>query len=690
MRVHTKVNIGIALIVIFSSLIVTLSVTPIASNALVQEFLKRGRVLAGNLALRATDPLLSTDLLQLKAMVDELLAVDEDINYAFIEDDRGRILVHTFTNGFPVQLQQANTGGASGAPHIKTIDTGTERIYDFAVNVFIENNQLGTIRIGLSQNKIQSVVHGLILTFSLLSGLTLCVAMFISTFFSRRMTYRIGLLQQHAEAIVKGNLDLQSYPGPVSKCWEIKKCDKQNCAAWGNARYRCWCLSGTLCPECAGLNFPEKIPVCRKCIVFKNRAGDEIQNLMETFDIMALTMRSHIEDLQKAEKDMAHQQKLLRTILNVSPDHIALTGPDHRYIALNTAFAHFIGKPEQAIIGSTDFELFPKEIATARIKQAEDILETGKMLNTEQLLPEHDGTGCRQFHSIRLPMRDENQRITGVLSTARDTTILKSYQDQLIQSQKMQSLGKLAGGIAHEINTPLGIILGYAQLIQEDVPLEGTIHKDLDIVIKQAHFCKKIVADMLGFSRQSHSEKIIMCFNNSIMEVIHLVRHTFKLERIEIITDLDDRFPIIQGDPEKLKQVWMNLLSNAMDALEYGGVIKVKTLLDVQHMTITAWIADSGSGISPQKINSIFDPFFSTKPTGKGTGLGLSVSFGIIKDHNGTIEVTSPLPADFLGEDIPEKRGPGSVFKVTLPLEPIQENDPSYCAYPQQNQFFAI
>ncbi|MDD4648962.1 MAG: PAS domain-containing sensor histidine kinase, partial [Desulfoplanes sp.] len=101
MRVHTKVNIGIALIVIFSSLIVTLSVTPIASNALVQEFLKRGRVLAGNLALRATDPLLSTDLLQLKAMVDELLAVDEDINYAFIEDDRGRILVHTFTNGFP-------------------------------------------------------------------------------------------------------------------------------------------------------------------------------------------------------------------------------------------------------------------------------------------------------------------------------------------------------------------------------------------------------------------------------------------------------------------------------------------------------------------------------------------------------------------------------------------------------------
>ena len=689
MRVRTKINIGIALIVIFSSLIVTLSVTPIASNALVQEFLKRGRVLAGNLALRATDPLLSTDLLQLKAMVDELLAVDEDINYAFIEDDQGRVLVHTFAAGFPVELQTANTGGPSGATQIKTIDTGTERIYDFAVTVFIENNPLGTVRIGLSQNKIQSVVHGLILTFSLLSGLTLCIAMLISTFFSRRMTYRIGLLQQHAEAIVKGNLDLQSYPGPVSKCWEIKKCDNRACIAWGNARYRCWCLSGTLCPECAGLDFPEKIPVCRKCVVFKNRAGDEIQELMETFDIMALTMRSHIEDLQKAEKDMARQQKLLRTILNVSPDHITLTGPDHRYIALNTAFAQFVGKPEKAIIGSTDFELFPEDIALARQKQAEDILNTGKMVNTEQLLPEHNGTNSRQFHSIRLPMRDEKQRITGVLSTARDTTILKSYQDQLIQSQKMQSLGKLAGGIAHEINTPLGIILGYAQLIQEDVPPEGTIHNDLDIVIKQAHFCKKIVADMLGFSRQSQSEKIIMCFNNSIMEVIHLVRHTFKLEHIEILTDLDDRFPIIQGDPEKLKQVWMNLLSNAMDALESGGVIKVKTLLDVPHMTITAWIADSGAGISPKKIHSIFDPFFSTKPPGKGTGLGLSVSFGIIQDHNGCIEVTSPLPPDFLAPDTPRNSGPGTVFKVTLPLEPIQKNGPSYCAYPQ-NQNISI
>ncbi len=682
MRVRTKVNIGIALIVLFSSLVVTLFVTPITSRALIDEFLKQGKVMAGNLALRATDPLLATDMLALKGMVDELMTVDEDVTYVFIQDDQGRVLVHTFEQGFPTDLKTANRG-RDDATGITTIDTGTEKYYDFATPVTIDGKRLGTVRVALSQNKIQQVIHGLILTIILVAGLTLCAAFILAALFSRRITSRIGLLQHHAEAIVKGNMDQPTYPGPVTKCWEIRHCNRTSCVAWGNTRYRCWCLSDTQCPECKGMPFPEKLSVCRKCPVFKNRSGDEIQELMETFDIMALTMRSHIEDLKQAEQDMARQQKFLRTILDVSPDLIGLTGPDHKYMAANTAFARFVGKTVDTVVGCTDNDLFPADIATSRMAQAHDILLTGAIVNEEQLLPEHDGESGRWFHVIRVAMRDQNRKITGVLSTARDISVLKSYQDQLIQSQKLQSLGKLAGGVAHEINTPLGIILGYAQLIQEDVEKDGPIYSDLEIIIRQTHFCKKIVADMLGFSRQSQSQKVIMCFNNSIMEVIHLIRHSFQLEHVQIITELDDRFPIIQGDPEKLKQVWMNLLSNAMDALEDGGIIKVRTRLDVSDMTITAWIADSGCGIPEKKIHSIFDPFFSTKPTGKGTGLGLSVSFGIIKDHHGTIEVTSPLPPEFKAKDMPENTGPGTVFKVTLPLEPVQEPGPGYCVYPR-------
>ncbi len=134
----------------------------------------------------------------------------------------------------------------------------------------------------------------------------------------------------------------------------------------------------------------------------------------------------------------------------------------------------------------------------------------------------------------------------------------------------------------------------------------------MKIIEKQAKICRKIVADLLGFSRQNASEKREMCFNNSIMECITLVKHSFSLDRVEIQTRLDDRFPTIYGDPEKLKQVWVNLLTNAKDAMSAdGGVIYVTTELDSPRGIVTLYIADTGYGIAPGAQTKIFDPFFT-------------------------------------------------------------------------------
>lgn len=131
------------------------------------------------------------------------------------------------------------------------------------------------------------------------------------------------------------------------------------------------------------------------------------------------------------------------------------------------------------------------------------------------------------------------------------------------------------------------------------------------------------------------------------MESVSLVRHSFSLDRVEIVTRLDDSFPIIYGDPERLKQVWLNLLNNAKDAIpKGGGVIVVSTQLNTPQGIVTMQVMDSGMGIDEAAKKKIFDPFFTTKAVGQGTGLGLSVSFGIIKDHMGEIRVDSPLPAD--------------------------------------------
>lgn len=676
LRFRTKINLGITAIVVLTALIIAIFVTSMASDALVQEARKRGRVLAGNLALRAVDPLLSVDLLQLKTMVDEVTEVDEDIVYAFIEDDRDRILVHTFNGGFPVDLKAANKAGTGNRMNIITIDTGIEKIYDFAAPVFLAGKPIGTVRIGLSRTRIQQVTNALILAISALTVVALAIAVLVSTQFAKRITARIGLLREHAEDIVKGNLDVTHTRRTVNVCREIRDCGNIDCPAWKDDLRRCWYISGTQCPDCGDSDYPDKLVNCRNCDVYISSSGDEIQELAETFDVMATTLKYHIEDLESAQKNILRQQKLLQTILNVSPDQVSLVGTDLKYMSVNAAFARSCGMSEEDIIGRRDSDLFGDELSKSRKDELINVLSSGNIINKEDSFNPEDENTLQWFHTIRVPVYDEDQNITGVLSTARDITQLKSYQSQLIQSQKMESVGKLAGGVAHEINTPLGIILGYAQLLQEDVEKDSQIHKDLAIVEKQARFCRKIVADLLGFSRQTASDKIEMCFNNSILEVVQLVNHTFKLENVKIVTELDDRFPIIQGDPEKLKQVWLNLLSNAMEAMSEGGVVKVITRLDTRDLTITAFFADTGYGISKKNIDSIFDPFFSTKPVGKGTGLGLSVSFGIIQDHGGKITVTSPLPEGIIDEEIPEESGPGTLFTITLPLEPGHENEP--------------
>ena len=193
--------------------------------------------------------------------------------------------------------------------------------------------------------------------------------------------------------------------------------------------------------------------------------------------------------------------------------------------------------------------------------------------------------------------------------------------------------------MAHEINTPLGIILGYAQLLKEDAPPDSQLAQDLAIVEKQTKVCRKIVADLLGFSRQGQTDKREMCFNNSVMESVSLVRHSFELDRVWIVTRLDDSFPIIYGDPEKLKQVWINLLNNAKDAMpESGGVIVVVTKLRTPLGIVTLDIADSGSGIDDELAQRLFQPF-SAGNTRSGSGLGLAICQEIVQTLGGQIEL---------------------------------------------------
>ncbi|WP_207261314.1 ATP-binding protein [Desulfovibrio sp. Huiquan2017] len=670
LKFRTKLNLGMSAILVGMAVLLLPLIGTMSANSLVDESKKRGSALAEGLSVRAVDSLLARDFLRLKNMVDEQSTV-EDVIYAFVQDKNGYVLVHTFQRGFPVDLVDANKVATGEALHIQLLVDGSRRIYDFAAPVLVSDGRLGTVRIGLSQARIQlAVQRQLTLMAGLFAG-ALFLATSLGTVFARRVTARLALLRSHAEEMLTGNLDTMSGPSWGIHCWEKQDCKTPQCPAYGETRRRCWYIAGTMCPDCNNEgNFQCRLQSCRHCAVYRENAGDEIQDLAETFDVMALSLKSHIDELRDAERNLRDQQRLTRTILDVSPDRVSLVDATMRYRGCNKSFAESVGMSLAKIEGKTDFDLFPEAEAEKRHMAARDILQSGRRLDT-QLMVEAGG-GEHWFHVVCVPVFNDEGRIDGLLRTDRDISDIKRYENQLIQAQKMESLGLLAGGVAHEINTPLGIILGYSQLLQEDVEAGSQIHQDLAIIEKQTQVCKKIVADLLGFSRQTQSAKREMCFNNSVMEAVSLVRHTLELDKVKIVTQLDDRYPIIYGDPEKLKQVWINLLTNARDAMGgLGGTIVIRTRLDTPSGIVSLWVADNGSGIAKEGLKKIFDPFYSTKAVDKGTGLGLSVSFGIIEDHGGDIRAVSPVPEDFgfppdaRGEDM----GGGTVFEVNLPLD---------------------
>ena len=266
---------------------------------------------------------------------------------------------------------------------------------------------------------------------------------------------------------------------------------------------------------------------------------------------------------------------------------------------------------------------------------------------------------------VKIPVRNPNGDVTGILCSGKDMTELKEIQARLVEFQKMASIGKLAAGVAHEINTPLGIILGYAQLLLEEVPEGGDTHNDLQTIEKQCKICRKIVSDLLRFSRHTESTVALLDVNQSIEEVVSVVEHTYKLDRVEIEKDYYPNLPTFRGDKEKIRQVFVNLLNNAFYAIGTDGTIRIKTSFDNENDEIVISVADTGIGIAPEKIDRIFDPFYTTKPVGKGTGLGLSITFSILQEHGGRIEVESPPSSAW---DIEGKDAKGTVFIIHLPF----------------------
>lgn len=232
----------------------------------------------------------------------------------------------------------------------------------------------------------------------------------------------------------------------------------------------------------------------------------------------------------------------------------------------------------------------------------------------------------------------------------------KEMEEKARQAEKLASIGQLAAGVAHEINNPLSIILGYTRMLTEDCPANEQIKEDLAVVQNNARLCKKIVEDLLNFSRQTKLQPVKADINETIESVVGAMEGKFRDREIAIIRNYDRSLPVIGIDVDKMKQVFMNLLMNSYQAMDSKGTISISTRYDENANGVLIVFSDTGCGIPREIRDKIFDPFFTTKDPGYGTGLGLAVSYGIIKEHRGEIYVES-------------EEGKGAAFKIWLPLK---------------------
>ena len=318
----------------------------------------------------------------------------------------------------------------------------------------------------------------------------------------------------------------------------------------------------------------------------------------------------------------------------------------------NGAMEELYGLPREQAIGKRIPEVFREGIVNA-LKQFSERNGINEPLTVYKFRTQSlDGRDLTLNISLA-PLHNKVGEVEGTLIAIEDVTARIGLEQQLQQSEKLSSIGLLAAGVAHEVNTPLTGISSYAQMLLQQMPENDPRHQLLQKIHRQTTRASSIVNNLLNFSRVSDSRFNDVDLPRVMDDTIQLLDAQLRNTDIEVVRHYAKYLPPAFGNAPKLQQVFMNLILNARDAMTHGGRLEISIDCDDQVTVIT--FRDNGMGISPENLSKIYDPFFTTKQIGQGTGLGLAVSFGIIQDHGGHINVES-------------QQGKGAVFYISIPL----------------------
>ncbi len=375
------------------------------------------------------------------------------------------------------------------------------------------------------------------------------------------------------------------------------------------------------------------------------------------------------EHIRKYADELERSESKYRSLVETAEDLMFTTDGNGLILTANQHMSRLFGVRPEELNGQSLYRFLPREQVYEQLEAIREVLESGKGKKIESRLSVPSGSFWFNIQYIRVKGEEAEDYALGI---ARDITERKNIERQLINTEKLASLGTMAAGVAHEINNPIGIMLGFCDLLLERMEPGTMEYNDLKTIERHGLHCKSIVERLLSFARVSEETDECCDLNANIESIVSVVGHTLDMNNIRLVLSLADELPAVRGDSRGFQQVFLNLINNAVQAMKGQGVLTIVTRpIAGKTQSVEVIVSDTGSGIRREYMSKIFDPFFTTKKVGEGTGLGLSVSYGIITKFGGTIEC----------ESITDEEAPGmsgATFKVILPsCEKEAENSSS-------------
>ncbi|MBI5091340.1 MAG: PAS domain S-box protein [Candidatus Hydrogenedentes bacterium] len=395
------------------------------------------------------------------------------------------------------------------------------------------------------------------------------------------------------------------------------------------------------------------------------------------------SLRQEIKERSRIEEALRENEAKYRNLVENLPQRIFIKDRDLVFVSCNELFAADLKRSPADVAGTTDFDYFPRPLAEKYREDDRKVMASEQIVDIEET---HVVDGQEVWvHTVKAPVRDRHGHVTGVLGIFWDITDRKQMEadrihleEQLAHAQRMESVGHLAGGVAHDFNNILSIILGYGELMLDELPADSSMRGPLSEIMRAGEHARDLTKQLLAFSRKQVLQVEVVDLNTIVRNMEKMLRRVLS-EDIEVRISTPPGIGHINADTAQLEQVILNLCVNARDAMPRGGTLTIETsefVLDeitaIRHVDLQAGpyvllsVSDTGEGMDADTQRRIFDPFFTTKTKGKGTGLGLATAYGIIKQHRGAIWVYS-------------EPGHGSTFKVCLPLVYGSAQEPQTC-----------